>query len=649
MKRCEIIYEVLDMVLFVGVWVGMFLLILFVFYPALPPKVTPQTEVPPQSEDYFTIVQISDPHYSKFWIGNGINRMKLFCKYSIPAVLPEAVILTGDLTKGQREPSTNYPMQFAEEWEGYRMSIDNVCKQYFCALDNNTLTYANLPQKKLLAEDDQSLEEPDCFKRRWVDTRGNHDSDGMLTGEETKNMAKKYLVNKGEKLLIRDFEKDNQTIRIILVDMFQDTSMPVDCEGVITLAQYNDIKKAILEKNTTHTILAGHYPIHNVAVEENDTLLNCLRRDFNGNLPFSMYWSGHYHQSDLQVYHKGGIREVQCPTMENRRFHLYLFKDGFIYDKDVQIYSNDALLLKPTPQKFYNHKTKFEVVNNFKYFEGVVLSDEKVANVTLTINGERYCDMHQVGDKKLYQCESADFFKKNVQIFSAKMEVTLVGGSRVVDEQLMEEKFTYRKYILSTSMFVLVKIVFFFIEIRLVLCSMVGGLICRLQPFKYITHFFPFTFIRKYRKMPLPYLLVFLALVLYEHFGYLIIGDMGLAQNIFLMQRIVLVGARSTPFHTTRLGIFCFIIGMTWYACYGVAMNCMKRYIAGSITLGPIMVCTGIFIRMLIFGASKWIIAESPLFYIIGLLVCMLIWSRYARPLTVKPKKAMSLNKVIVV
>ncbi|BFU24032.1 ser/thr protein phosphatase family protein [Entamoeba histolytica HM-1:IMSS-B] len=639
MKRFESIFMIIDVILFIIVWITLFGIILYLFYPTLPPEIYPTPTIVKQSNTFFTIVQVSDPHFSKWWISHAVKRMNKFCSSTLKKTKPELVVVTGDITKGQKFAATNYPMQHREEWEGYRTRVDNVCKRYFCNSNN-----FNQSENELLNRI------PKCLSDHWIDIRGNHDSDGMIYGVEEKNYAKDYLISGDQKLIVRDITKDNQTIRVILIDMFQETSLPVDGEGIVNISLYNILKQKLTERKTTHTILAGHYPINSVVVEENDTLLNCLRNDFNDNLPFSMYWSGHYHQKNLHVYHKGGIREVECPTMENNVVHIYVFKDGFIYDKDLYIYKDTVLLLKPTAQKYYNHNSAFETLESYSKFEGIVFSLKKVKIVKLYINGEEYCQMDQNDkDIRLYQCDAQEYLLTHQKIYKAKLIVLFEDDSIQEDEQEMKETFNHRKYILTLSFFILTNTVLLFIEIRLVVCCIIAGLLFRFKPLIYLTRFVPFTFIRKYRKMPLSYLLLFIGILLYIHCGYIVIGDIGMGEPVYITFKTVLVGPRSAHFHSTRIAIICFLIILTWYCCYGVALYNMQYQIQANLCFGVVAFLLGVFTRMVLFTAAVSLIFTSPFTYIMLLNIGILVHSKYGYSVDLKLKKSTLSQKVLVI
>ncbi|KAG2174354.1 hypothetical protein INT43_004377 [Umbelopsis isabellina] len=224
-------------------------------------------EIGTEPDNIFYFVQISDLHISQFQSKGYTIHFLHFLKSILPAISPEFVVVTGDLTdaKDARRITSS---QHVVEWEVYQKSLEEA-----------------------------------GVSDGWYDIRGNHDCFDVPQWSDSANMYKDHavsgeLLEKGQGVYEWELEKGSGRYQFVAFDACpkRGPSRPFNFFGYMPAKGMNHLANSIIgkegDKSYNHTMVFAHYPTTTVAFGVSDkgyTYTDLAKQ-------FSVYFCGHMHK-----------------------------------------------------------------------------------------------------------------------------------------------------------------------------------------------------------------------------------------------------------------------------------------------------------------------------------------------------------------
>jgi hypothetical protein len=305
-------------------------------------------------------------HLSKFEDQKhlGVANFQHFLDHELPAIDPDFVIVTGDLTDALTEKG-RFSQQFEEEWALYK----------------------------------GMLEEKGLFDRKdyWLDLRGNHDCFNVDSTKPAQNFFSRYSVQK-EPSYVRHVQMPFGTYSVVAIDGCPQygPGRPFNFFGSMPTERMDQLEahlKEAQENNARHTFLIGHYP----------TVTMQFQRTSSGK-PFadltkqiSAYFSGHLHElhmglgKTIKSLQPTGFADLEVVDLKEHQTYRVV-----VVDNDIVSFSDHKLGEFPiihisTPKDAHylipNHEP-VDLITKSTQLRIFLFSPSLIASVSILVDGK---------------------------------------------------------------------------------------------------------------------------------------------------------------------------------------------------------------------------------------------------------------------
>ncbi|GAB1225443.1 hypothetical protein ENUP19_0252G0083 [Entamoeba nuttalli] len=278
--------------------------IVFIFISILVnlPKEAPLRVISP-TEQYFTLLQISDIHINMFTDLSQVTNLKEFCD-QLPLIQPDTVIVTGDICHGRKNGIGFYPEKHKGDYDLYNSTVHECLNK---------------------------------FSVPWFDLRGNHDVDGVYGRKNEHMLVDSYLFSHMNAMDISTLElrKDNTSALIIGCDNYLNAMISMETEGYLSEQSINKII-SFLERNDTYKIVATHHPSMGIISDDKKYLGEKIEEYFGKKNPISLHICGHYHMDEMAAYHHHYF-EAELVTLQYGKYRVIVLKNKVAYFGDFII------------------------------------------------------------------------------------------------------------------------------------------------------------------------------------------------------------------------------------------------------------------------------------------------------------------------
>ncbi|CAF1094303.1 unnamed protein product [Adineta ricciae] len=323
------------------------------------------------SKHLFYFVQVTDIHITHFGHEDRMKQFEDFCNQIIKILIkPEVTIVSGDLVnnvgglkyKHDRLFGTG---QYEQEWNIYRNILDRT----------NVTQYT-----------------------KWLDIKGNHDTFMDSNPDSPKSFFRVYshqghLHGGSYEYTLKT--KDNDSYSFIGIDFCPKPGVgrPFNFFGSISNKEMqNLVRLSEQTKNSTSTILFGHYPL-------SYTYSYGLQQLMSHAL---VYLNGHLHSGIKQLYarHSTGLLELELGDWKrNRRFRLITIDSGILSFGDFRF--NDpiyAIISNPKSARFKTSREPLIRLRESTHIRIVIFSYLPIVDVQISIDEQSMGSARQAID-----------------------------------------------------------------------------------------------------------------------------------------------------------------------------------------------------------------------------------------------------------
>ena len=562
------------------------IVMLIVYNPQEPPY---QPHNP--TEDYFSVLHISDLHFSTTSDGSERKNLEDFCEM-LPQIHPDVVVVTGDLTN-QRNGS-QVPVKNREEFIMY----------------NETVT--------------KCLE---LYQTRWYDMRGNHDADGSYGYNDTRNYINEILRGntKDQRVNYIDVSKGNSVMRIISADVYAEAYLAKEGEGYMTT---QDVDKMVeyVNENNTYNIIAAHKFGNRIRTDNRKALSDELAKRIKNIDSLTAYISGHLHQHEMTTY-INGYHSSKVQPLRWRYFKQMIMKNHRMYGEQ---YLLGEIPIVPICPGDYTKDCQYTEVYVGYIVEKVKLITENGTTIELFTEDNHLWKSDQiVSDEKI------------------KIEVVMNGTSITQSYELGKKYRSYHNIELTVRMDIMVVVISMLLLFNLLIRIIFGFIQRKFKKFEKIELFALYSNMKTYE-----FVIVLMLLIVF--FGApLLIGYNGFEhdgkQVLFAAGTFgAYIGDYQSLFYTYGFGNYLAFVVATWLCCWGICHHRQGHHIRGVIGM-ILMLCiligyNGIFVG---YYFSPMTFLFSPFTYLIILYIVYSIIDYIRQCNLLKQKKQASYDSLI--